>query len=274
MFDTDLYLARLRLPARPTTDSFGLVALQRAHRQAIPFETIDVALGRPIRIDSAGVYGKLVIGGRGGFCFEHNRLFGDALAAFGFDARPILARVWLGVTEPAPHAHVLSLVTIDGEAWIADAGFGGSYCPPMKLVDGAEETAADGARFRLERDGTFGWMLLRDGDPATTDGRDTGAGWRPQYSFTTDPVYDGDLAMGAHWAATAPSSPMRARVIVSIILPHGFATLRDGQYRRSVNADTTEAAIDDPRVYRLRLSMMFGIDLSADEVAALPFWAE
>ncbi|HEX8388777.1 MAG TPA: arylamine N-acetyltransferase, partial [Sphingomonas sp.] len=112
MFDLDAYLARVRLPARPTLDGYGLQALQRAHRMAIPFENLDVYAGRPAAIDGASAFAKLVTGKRGGYCFEHNRVFLDALAALGFEARPVLARVWLGADATPPLTHVLSLVAI------------------------------------------------------------------------------------------------------------------------------------------------------------------
>ena len=272
MFDLAAYLERIRLPAPPTLDAAGLVRLQHAHRLAIPFETLDIRLGRPIAIDGDSVFAKLVVARRGGFCFEHNRLFLDALAALGFMARPLLARVWLGVEETPPLTHTLSLVTLGGEAWIADPGFGASYAPPMPLVDGAAASAPDGARFRLSREGVSGdagWMLWRDGDPATTDGRGSGAGWQRQYGFTLAEVAEADLAMGAHWSATAPASRFVRHVVVSLVLPHGFASLIDRAYRRRAGADQTAGSIDDPRVYRMRLGLLFGLDLSAAEVAAL-----
>ena len=268
MFNLPAYFHRLRLPARPTLDHHGLHALQRAHRLAIPFENLDVALGRPIRLDGDAVFAKLVTAKRGGFCFEHDRLFGDALTALGFHARPVLGQVLLSGTATPPGTHALSLVTIDGQDWIADAGFGGSYAPPMPLADGAEAEAPDGARFRLARDAD-GWTLLRDGDPGTTDGRGTGTGWRPQYRFTTARVTDAEIAAGSSWAATHADSRFVRHAIVSIVLPHGFARLTDRHYRRQVGAEVNEAEITDPRVYRMRLALMFGIELTAEEVAAL-----
>lgn len=269
MFDLDAYLTRVAMPARPTLDAAGLERLQRAHRLAIPFENLDVILGRGIAIDSDAVFAKLVTAKRGGFCFEHNRLFLDALTALGFVARPLLARVWLGATEVPPLTHTLSLVTIDGQHWIADPGFGGSYTPPMPLIEDAEVAALDGARFRLSGDELHGWLLARDGDPASTDGRGTGPGFQPQYSFALDRVWESDLAMGSHWASTKEGTRFPTLCVVSIVLPRGFASLTDTAYRRRAGDDETTAIITDPRVYRLRLSMMFGIDLSADEVAAL-----
>lgn len=59
-FDLDAYLERIRLPLAPTPDAEGLAILQRAHRLAIPFENLDVILGRGIAIDSESVFAKLV----------------------------------------------------------------------------------------------------------------------------------------------------------------------------------------------------------------------
>ncbi|MDP1028144.1 arylamine N-acetyltransferase [Sphingomonas sp. KR1UV-12] len=273
MFDLDAYLARIDLPARPTLDAAGLARLQRAHRLAIPFENLDVMLGRAIAIDSASVFAKLVTARRGGYCFEQNRLFGDALATLGFVARPILARVWLGIDREAgpvpPLTHTFSLVAVAGREWVADAGFGGTYAPVLPLEDGAEAEAPDGARFRLTRHDRDGWLLERHGAAASTDGRGAGPGWQAQFSFTLDRVADADLALGNHWSSTAPGTRFTTLRIVSIVLPHGFAALTDTQYRRIAADQETAGTITDPRVYRMRLSLMFGITLSTEEVAAL-----
>lgn len=269
-FNLPAYLDRIRLPARATVDHHGLAAVQRAHRLAIPFENLDVPLGRGIDISPDAVFGKLVVAGRGGYCFEHNRLFLDALGALGFEARPLLARVWLnGGDDVPPKTHTLSLVTFGDQEWIADPGFGGSYTPPMPLEDGAEAEAPDGATFRLTRDGDHGWMLLRDGHSGSTDGRGGGDGFQPQYSFTTETVWPADLEMANRWTSTAPDTRFTTLKVVSIVLPHGLATLTDRQYRRRAGEEETTAVIKDPRVYRMRLSMMFGIDLSKEDVDAL-----
>ena len=219
-------------------------------------------------IDGAAVFAKIVGRGRGGYCFEQNRLFGDALAALGFRARALLARVWLGVEDVPPLTHTLSLVTIDGRDWIADPGFGGSYAPPMPLVDGAEATAPDGARWRLQQDGD-GWLVLRNGPAATTDGRGFGPGWQRQYGFALDEVGDADLARGNEWAGSSPDSRFTRLRVVSLPLPTGFASLTDRDYRRRAGTEEVVGEITDPRVYRLRLSLMFGIDLTREEIAAL-----
>jgi N-hydroxyarylamine O-acetyltransferase len=226
-------------------------------------------------VDSTSVFAKLVSGKRGGYCFEHGRLFLDALEALGFVARPLLARVWLGKPDSVPpQTHTLALVSIDGQDWIADAGFGGSYAPPMPLADGEEADAPDGARFRLARDPEFGWMLARNGHPGGTDGRSPGEGWQDQYSFTLEPVFPADLQLGNYWVSHAPESRFVQNRIVSVPLPHGFASLNGRAYHRHSKDQSTEGEVTDPRVYRMRLSMMFGIDFTVEEVAALGLFGE
>ncbi len=266
--DLDAYLARIGLKSRPAADPEGLAAVQRAHRLSIPFENLDVILGRGISLDPGAIFDKLVTRRRGGYCFEQNGLFGDALAALGFTTRPLLARVWLGATETPPRTHTLNLVTIEGTSWIADAGFGGSYSLPMPLAEG-EALGPDGARHCLSRDGVHGWVLDRLGNPATTDGRGAEQGWVRQYSFTTDPVWPADLAQANHFTATVPGGRFTSCVVASMVLPNGFASLVDRAYSRTSASGTEQSEITSEKMLRLRLSLMFGIDLTTEEVAAL-----
>jgi N-hydroxyarylamine O-acetyltransferase len=273
-FDLAAYLQRIALRDAPAPTRDGLQTLQRAHRLAIPFETLDVHLHRRIDITTDPVFDKLVRHGRGGYCYEQNRLFLDALAALGFDARALLARTLLNGADPLPpETHTLALVTFrDGgreEQWIADTGFGGAYCPPMPLVDGETAEAPDGALFRLGCDPLHGWMLSRNGRRETTDGRGNASGWQDQYRFSLRTVFPSDLELGNHYVQTSPRSPFVDRKVVNAPLPHGFAQLLGRNYRRVSADERIEGEITDPRVYRMRLGMMFGIQLSADEVAEL-----
>lgn len=270
-FDLDAYLARIGLDARPAADAAGLAQVQRAHRLGIAFEDLDIPLGRGIRIDPDGVFRKLVTDGRGGYCFEQNRLFRDALGALGFTVRPLLARVWLGQADdapPPPHTHALNLVMLDGQEWVADAGFGGSYAPPMPLTDGREVASPDGAIHRLVAQDD-GWMLERHGAP--TDPRAIGTGWQRQYGFTTDPVTEADLEAANLYTSTTPGTRFTTLKVVSIALPTGFASLTDRHFRYNDGATASERVIEDPEDYRRGLADTFGLHLTAEEVATL--WA-
>ncbi|RYD86751.1 MAG: acetyltransferase [Sphingomonadales bacterium] len=267
--DLDAYLARIGLGLPPEPDAAGLTTVQRAHRLAIPFENLDVRLGRGISLDPDHVFEKLIHKRRGGYCFEQNQLFLRALTGIGFDARPLLARVWLLATDVPPKSHTINLVRIAGEDWIADAGFGGSYGPPMRLFDGSEAAGPDGAQFRLSLTDDHGWLLERRGDPRTTDGRTTHDDWQAQYSFTLENVAPSDLEMANHWTSTREGVRMTSVALASLCLPSGFATLADRHYTRRNGDQHVEADIESAKAYRLRLNFVFGIALDEVEVMGL-----
>jgi N-hydroxyarylamine O-acetyltransferase len=269
-FALPAYLARIGIDAAPTPDLAGLETLHRAHRLAIPFENLDIPLGMGIIIDPDAVFAKLVTRRRGGYCFEQNRLFLAALDALGFSARPLLARVWLLADATPPLTHTFSLVTIDGEEWIADAGFGGSFSPPMPLTDGAAFTAADGTTHRLTSGTPHGWMLDRAGDPAATDGRSTDTrDWQPQYSFTLGQVEPIDLELSNHWASTRAGTRFTTLTLASRVLPNGFASLLDARLTLHRDGESRVLLLTDAIAYRAALADHFGLELTREEVDRL-----
>lgn len=268
-FHLSAYLDRVDLNAPPPATAGGLERLVRAHRLAIPFENLDIPLGRGISIDPAAVFGKLVRRRRGGYCFEQNGLLDMALAALGFEARPLLARVWLGVgAEPVtPLTHQLELVRIDGRDWIADAGFGGSWCPPMPLAEMETDPGPDGARHRLRQDERLGWMLERRGPGECTDGRgDGGPEWQRQYSFTLAEAHAIDREMSNHWTSTRPCTRFTTLAIASRVLEQGFLSLTGRVLRDS---DGSEKTLETATALRDALIRHFGIVLDEDEIERL-----
>ncbi|MFC0204977.1 arylamine N-acetyltransferase family protein [Novosphingobium soli] len=275
------YLTRVGLPAAPAPTARGLAVLQSAHRQAIGFENLDVMLGRPIRLDAPSVFDKLVQRGRGGYCFEHNRLFADVLGALGLAPRPLLARVRLGQSVDAmpPRTHTCLLVPVDGALWLADAGFGGSDLPPLPLSDGAEATTTEGARHRLRRIGARGslggeWLLERSGPRCATDGRARAEpGWQPQYAFDLSEVAPDDLEQANHWTATRPGTRFTTLHVASIPLTAGFASMVDRELTIHDGSGTQRREITGAADYAQVLREVFRIAMRAEEVAALPLFA-
>ncbi len=275
--DLDRYLARIGLDNRPEATPEGLAVLQAAHRQAIGFENLDIPLGRGIRIDGPSVFDKLVVQGRGGYCFEQNRLYADALTALGIANRPLLARVRLGnpMGITPPRTHVLLLVELDGRQWIADAGFGGSFVPPLPLEDGAKATTADGAGHRLRKTGIAGslvgeWLLERAGPASATDGRSAPHGdWQPQYTFDLGEVAPDDLEQGNHWTSTRPDTRFTTLRVASIALPEGFAALTDRQITVYSRGTSEKRTIVDAEDYARTLREVFRIALSEEDAARL-----
>jgi N-hydroxyarylamine O-acetyltransferase len=164
-FELAAYLKRVRceLPREPGLEA--LAELQQAHLAEIPFENLDILLGRSIHLDLESLAAKLVAGGRGGYCFEQNTLFRAALEALGFRVASLAARVRSSSARPAapavpevrPRTHMLLLVELPEGRFVADVGFGGDApVRPVPLEDGAETELA-GFRHRLRREGDEWW---------------------------------------------------------------------------------------------------------------------
>ena len=83
-FDVDAWLRRIghNGPRDPVLAT--LRAVIAAHTATIPFENIDVLLGRPPKLDLGSLQRKMIAGGRGGYCFEQNALLLGGLTALGF----------------------------------------------------------------------------------------------------------------------------------------------------------------------------------------------
>lgn len=209
--DLQRYFKRInyRGPTAPTLDT--LQQLHQAHTQAIAFENFDVLLGRRINIDDDTVFEKLVVAGRGGWCFEQNGLFRRVLAELGFKVTNLSARVLLSNPVALPAlTHRLTLVGVNNESWIADVGFGGKTLPgPMRLTEDNVQDTSYG-RYSLEcKDGA--WSLkYHDPEKVIT-----------LYRFTLDEQHYSDYEMGNHYVATWPESHFRHCLTLSLYQPGG-----------------------------------------------------
>ena len=107
--------------------------------------------------------GRFVEGGRGGYCFEQNLLFGYVLRALGFKLRETTARVrWSvppGVTTPRVHA--LLIVEAEGEEYLVDVGFGGNVSTAPLLLKSRDEQQTPHEPFRLVQEDHLGLMEER-----------------------------------------------------------------------------------------------------------------
>ena len=83
-FDQDGWLERIAyLGARAATFEV-LRGLVYAHATAISYESIDVLLDRPAKLDATTLQVKMIRNRRGGYCFEQNMLFREGLRSLGF----------------------------------------------------------------------------------------------------------------------------------------------------------------------------------------------
>ncbi len=202
--DVDAYLARVGYDGDLRATAETLHALHRAHAAAIPFENLDIVLGRGISLEMDAMQEKLLRHLRGGYCFEHNLLFAALLERLGYRVRRLAARVQPG--KSGPRTHMLLIVEADGAQWLADVGFGAALLEPIPF--GAAATARQGVRqggwtYGVERREGGIW-LLRSWNPD---------GWSELYAFTLEPQRPIDYVVHNHYTATHPASPFVGQVV-------------------------------------------------------------
>ena len=200
--DLEAYRARIGHAGglEPTIET--LTALHRAHVLSIPFENLDILVGRPIRLDLASLQTKLVDDRRGGYCFEHNALFAAVLEHVGFEVTGLAARVTMGEERTTPRTHMILAVDVDGRRWLADVGFGGDTLLDPIAFDDAEAVRQAAWAFRLTEEGDVRvlWGLRADG-------------WLDLYTFSEEPQLPVDYEVANHYTSTWPRSPFVTKVI-------------------------------------------------------------
>ena len=212
----EAYLARIGCarPLAPSAEALRL--LHQGHVGAIPFENLDILLGRTIRVDIESVQAKLVAGRRGGYCFEQNTLFRAVLEALGFAVTALSARVRTNTTTIRPRTHMLLRVDFPEGPFLADVGFGGDGpLHPLALVPGRESWV-----------GASGHRLRREGDLWVLEGNGTGE-WMDLYAFTLEPQHLVDFEMANHFTSTWPESPFVNNLVAQRSWPEGRVTLRN-----------------------------------------------
>jgi N-hydroxyarylamine O-acetyltransferase len=200
--DLDAYLARIGYTGglEPTIET--LTSLHRAHVLSIPFENLDILLGRPIRLDVESLQAKLVHGRRGGYCFEQNSLFAAVLEHLGFDVTGLAARVRMGDARSTPRTHMILGVDLAGTRWLADVGFGGdTLLDPVSFDDD-----------QPVQQGGWAFQLVDEGDVRVLRGLRSD-GWLDLYAFTGEPQLPVDYEVANHYTSTWPRSPFATKVI-------------------------------------------------------------
>jgi N-hydroxyarylamine O-acetyltransferase len=204
--DLDAYFARTGYggPREPTLAT--LCGIVEAHARTIPFENLDVLLGRPIQLDMPSVVRKLLHEHRGGYCFEQNGLLLAVLEALGFRVAPLSARVRLQRPRDftPPRTHLFVRVELDGELWLADVGVGAlSPTAPLRLDTSDEQATPHEPRRIVREDGV--WFHQAK----------LGQEWHDVCEFTREQMPLIDREVGNWFTSTHPQSHFRGRLMVA-----------------------------------------------------------
>ena len=222
------YLDRIEHHGSTEPDLATLAALQRAHMLAVPFENLDIHLGRRLVLDQAVNYRKIVERRRGGWCFELNGLFAWLLAELGFEVTPLGSRVDGSQGAGDDLAHLLLQVDLD-QPYVVDVGFGEGSFDPLPLA-----ALPDGVISHL--------------DDLTV-------------VFTTQPRRLDEFQPMCDHLQTSPESPFVRRRVAHRALPDGRITLRERTFTEERAEQRTERELAGDDEWRAVLRDRFGIEL-------------
>lgn len=247
--DVRAYFERIGYDGVATPTIETLRQLHRLNLRAVPFENLDIHLGRPLSLDPDVLFDKIVRRRRGGFCYELNGLFAEMLRVLGFDLDLLSARV----AHPdgsfgREFDHLLLRVRIDARDWIADVGFGDSFLEPL-LLYGYEQNCCGTVYLIDTPQDTL--LLLRQEN----------GHWRQQYLFTTTPRRLEDFREMCVYHQTSPMSSFTRGRIISRATASGRITLSDMRLIETSGGDRQERGLDSDGAYLQILQERFGIVL-------------
>lgn len=260
--DLEAYFARIgyrgsREPTLPT-----LHALSLHHVRTIPFEALDVLLGRRIDLDPAAIEHKLVGQARGGYCFEQNTLFLHVLGALGYQVTPLSARV--RVSRPRDYTpartHVCLRVELDGTSYLADVGVGAlSLTSAIRLVlDEAQDTAHEPRRLIAE--GSWDGLARRGPQARLFHQARLGADWHDVYELTLEEMPAIDREVGNWYTSAHPGSHFKDRLMVARATDVGRITLVNRELtRRGSDGVGHVTTVETPEALLAVLDGEFGL---------------
>lgn len=224
--DLDAYFARIHYGGSRTPTLATLHAIAFHHVQHIPFENLDVLLGKGIEIEPERVQEKLVYAHRGGYCFEQNTHLLHVLRALGFEVTPLQGRVRIDRAREftPPSTHVFLRVEVDGTSWLVDAGVGGlSLTSAIQLHYDVTQSTLHEPR-RLVREGDW------QGEMRAPHGRIFHQAfyaerWNDVCEFMLDEMPEIDRTIANWYTSTHPASRFKSQVWVARATEKGRLTL-------------------------------------------------
>ena len=255
VFDQDAWLTHIGYDGSraPTLDT--LQALIAAHSKAIAYESIDVLLDRPPKLDLASLQAKMIAGGRGGYCFEQNILFRGGLRSLGYNVTSLQARVVRGleIDAPRPMLHIVLRVDLPEGPFLADVGFGNLAPTAALKLSPLLEQATPHEIMRL----------ITMGDELTLQAK-LGDKWEHIYRVVSLPRVDAEYEISNWFTGSHPQSPYVNNMIAARPGPNRTRlTLFNARFSvRHASGQVERRTLQGEAEYRSVLADEFGLRLS------------
>lgn len=248
------YLARLGIDSLPKPTLATLEQLHFLHPQVFAFESLNSLLGIDVNLETAAIFQKMVVTGRGGFCFEQNLLFGALLYSLGFEVKSLAGRVSWNVAENKilPRDHMALLVRLNGKNYLVDVGFGGNTMTAPMLMDVEDPQPTSHEWFRVSRlDDQYMLSIQINGE------------WQDMYQFGLEEYLLPDYQVISWYLGNHPDSIFTKDLMAARTLPEGRFALKNNLFSVHHKDGTTEKTIlQTPKELMALLENEFKININ------------
>jgi N-hydroxyarylamine O-acetyltransferase len=256
--DLDAYFHRIGYTGDTEPTLATLRALHLAHAMSFVFENLDSWTGRRVSLELEDLEDKIVRRRRGGYCFEANTLFAAVLRQLGYDVRERIGWVvWMQPPEARPaRTHMLLQVTINGQRWTADVGFGavGQTMPLALDTDEPQVTTHETRRF-IRKNGIIHHQVQIGPEQ-----------WEDAYLFDERNPLPMDFEVANWFTNTHPDTIFRKTLVITRPRPDHRLTIAFGEFiKRNMDGSSEKRPIQDDEDLRRLLVQEF--DLPADDPA-------
>ncbi len=238
-------------PRKPTLEV--LRSIHRAHLLSIPYENLDIHLGRPLTLDPDDAFRRLVTERRGGWCYEMNGLLGRVLTTLGFNVSLVCGAVQREARGDSTIGnHAVLLVRIGEHTFIADAGLGDGFLEPLTLRSGhfgdAPWTTRIEPLHELHSGAGMSWRVRPHARSSVVS-----------FDLGTIPVGLDRFSAKCQELQTSPASPFVQTIVVQRFVPGGIVTLRGAVLSRVPSTDQSRHVVRSADAYVNVLRDTFGL---------------
>lgn len=249
-------LKRIERNSLPAKTPQGLKELMQAFAEHIPFENLDVHLGRRIRLAPEAIEEKILVHRRGGYCYEVNGLLYRLLQAWGVETRLMGARTILGYSELRPVTHMILKGTLEGQDFLCDLGFSG-----LSPVEPIAMDASEASRYHR--------LIQTEENHYILQGKDEQDQWISLYSFEDRPLQEVDFEPANYFNNVSPDSICTQQVMCAIQKGDSLIRLVQNHLKIRRGREEEKETLEDSRHLDFILKTHFGIHLKPWETKLL-----
>ena len=194
--------------------------LIKEHEKNFAFSSMKVLIKEDISLELEDIFENIVIKKRGGYCFEHNKLFYEVLKALGFDVEFYLARVVNNLEVEVPQTHRFTVLNYKGEKYLIDVGIG--FRSPSIAIKFIDEVYYSHLGYsykitKLENE-KYAMQIIKNDEVFTAT------------NFDLKKCYEADFEMGNFYSSKHPCAAFVNNLVISLIVEDEIRSLRNKDY--------------------------------------------